>query len=279
LALDILNWLAANRPALSSRIAYWLIEPSVDRQNRQRLKLENFSSRVECFAGWAGIPGEGVRGVIFSNELLDAFPVHRLRWDASQRCWSEWGVGWNANRFVWRRMPAEPGEDWQARLVHAGFELPAELLSVLPDGFTLELSPAASNWWSEAAKALRRGKLLTFDYGWTALEHLDPARGSGTLRGYSGHRLQEDVLAKPGEQDLTAHVNFTQLQLAGERAGLRTVTLTEQARFLSGIAAEAAGGGEENEPWSSEQVRQFQTLVHPGQLGRAFRVLVQERMP
>jgi len=281
LALDILNWLAAHRPALSSRIAYWLIEPSVDRQNCQRLKLENFSSRVECFAGWAGIPKEGVRGVIFSNELLDAFPVHRLRWDASQRCWSEWGVGWDGYRFVWRRMPSEREEDWQAHLVQAGFELPPELLSVLPDGFTLELSPAATTWWSEAAKALRIGKLLTFDYGWTALEHLDPARGSGTLRGYSGHRLQEDVLAKPGEQDLTAHVNFTQLQLAGERAGLRTVTLTEQSRFLSRIAAEVLSERDEGDTkgWSPEQVRQFQTLVHPGQLGRAFRVLVQERLP
>lgn len=272
LALDILNGLAAHRPALLGRIAYWLIEPSVDRQNRQRLKLENFSGCVEWFSGWDAVPRDGARGVLFSNELLDAFPVHRVRWEAVERRWVEWGVGWETNRFVWRRM--EPTEEWQARLVDAGFELPSELLAVLPDGFTLEVSPAAAEWWSGAARALRAGKLLTLDYGWTALEHLDPARGAGTLRAYSGHRLQEDVLVNPGQQDITAHVNFTQLQRAGERAGLRTEGLTDQARFLTRIAvqaAEKAGAGR----WSSEQVRQFQTLAHPEQLGRAFRVLVQ----
>ena len=81
-------------------------------------------------------------------------------------------------------------------------------------------------------------------------------------------------MVNPGQQDITAHVNFTQLQRAGERAGLRTEGLTDQARFLTRIAvqaAEKAGAGR----WSSEQVRQFQTLAHPEQLGRAFRVLVQ----
>ena len=94
LALDILNGLAAHRPALLGRIAYWLIEPSVDRQNRQRLKLENFSGCVEWFSGWDAVPRDGARGVLFSNELLDAFPVHRVRWEAVERRWVEWGVGW-----------------------------------------------------------------------------------------------------------------------------------------------------------------------------------------
>lgn len=280
LALDILNGLAARRPDLLGRVDYWLIEPSVDRQNRQRLKLENFSGRVNWFAGWEAAPAGGVRGVIFSNELLDAFPVHRVAWDAQRRLWVEWGVGWGTDRFVWRRM--ETPDDWAARLVEAGFELPRELIEVLPDGFTLEISPPAARWWNGAALALRAGKLLTLDYGLTAMERLDPGRAGGTLRGYSGHRMQEDVLANPGDQDITAHVNFTQLQLAGERAGLRTEGLLDQSRFLTRIAASAAEEGMREGAagqWTPtpSQVRQFQTLAHPAHLGRAFRVLVQSR--
>ena len=274
LALDILNWLAAHRPALLGRLTYWLIEPSVDRQNRQRLKLEIFSSCVEWFPGWEAVSTDGVRGVLFSNELLDAFPVHRLAWDAREHRWIEWGVAWERGRFAWRRM--EPAEDWPARLAEAGFELPPPLLAVLTDGFELEIAPAAAHWWHGAARTLRAGKLLTIDYGVTALERLDPGRAAGTLRGYSGHRLQPDVLANPGDQDITAHVNFTQLQRAGERAGLRTEDLIDQPRFLARIAARAAEEGTAGD-WTPARRRQFQTLTHPEHLGRAFRVLVQSR--
>jgi SAM-dependent MidA family methyltransferase len=278
LACDILGWLAAHRPALLGRVHYWLIEPSVDRQNRQRLKLENFSSRVECFAGWAAIPKDGVRGVIFSNELLDAFPLHRLAWDAREQRWFEWGVGWDGRRFVWRRM--ESAEDWSAKLFDAGFEFPLELLAVLPDGFLIELAPAAASWWSAASNALRAGRLLAIDYGLTALERLAPKHASGTLRGYSKHRASADVLVDPGHQDITAHVNFTQLQRAGEGAGLRTEGLFTQSEFLTGIAmspAEEVGRNLAMDGWAASQVREFQTLTHPEHLGCAFRVLVQAR--
>ncbi len=278
LAHDILSWLAAHRPQLFARIHYWIIEPSLNRQDWQRLKLESFAPRVEWFAGFHALPADGLRGVIFSNELMDAFPVHRVAWDAAGQRWFEWGVGREGGRFVWR--PLQSAADWTARLADAGFDLPAELLAVLPDGFVLEVSPAAGEWWSAAARALRAGRLLTADYGLTALERLNPARASGTLRGYSRHRAQADVLDNPGEQDLTAHVNFTQLQRAGERAGLRTEGLFTQAQFFTRIATQAAeqdGRSGPAEAWTPEQARQFQTLTHPEHLGRAFRVLVQSR--
>ena len=98
-----------------------------------------------------------------------------------------------------------------------------------------------------------------------------PERTHGTLRAYRGHTVNDDLLASPGEQDLTAHVNFAVLQAAGEAAGLRTVELSSQERFLTRVAAELPGG------WTAADTRQLRTLVHPGHLGRAFRVLVQER--
>ena len=278
LAHDILSWLAAHRPPLFARLHYWIIEPSLNRQDWQRLKLESFAPRVEWFAGLHALPASGLRGVIFSNELLDAFPVHRVAWDAAKQGWFEWGVGREGQRFVWRRMNS--AVDWIARLAEAGFDLPAELLAVLADGFALEVSPAAGEWWNAAARALRAGRLLTSDYGLTALDRLAPARAGGTLRAYSRHRAQDDVLENPGEQDITAHVNFTQLQLAGEQAGLRTEGLFTQPQFLTQIAAQAAERNEVEVPaaaWTPAQAREFQTLTHPEHLGRAFRVLVQSR--
>jgi SAM-dependent MidA family methyltransferase len=147
----------------------------------------------------------------------------------------------------------------------------------LPDGYTIEVSPAAENWWRAAAGMLTRGKLLTMDYGFTAAEQFSPARIQGTLRAYHCHHLSDDVLANVGEQDLTAHVNFSALQKAGEAAGLKTDVFCSQPQFLTRIFEKyfplAAASGE----WGAGRTRQLQTLTHPEHLGRAFRVLVQSR--
>ena len=146
---------------------------------------------------------------------------------------------------------------------------------MLPDGFTVETSPAAEAWWTQAARSLRQGYLVAFDYGLTEDERFAPHRAEGTLRAYSQHQLRPDVLAQPGQQDLTAHVNFTRVQAAGEAAGLRTEAFREQGRFLAEVARRwwARAGP----PWSAQQVRQFQTLTHPGFLGMSFQVLAQAR--
>ena len=124
---------------------------------------------------------------------------------------------------------------------------------------------------------MNEGTLLTFDYGLTAEEFFVPHRAKGTLRAYHGHRPNDDLLANVGEQDLTAHVNFTALQSAGESAGLKTEGLFSQAEFLKRVAesawrAQSAFGG-----WTAGRTRQFQTLTHPEHLGRSLEVLVQTR--
>jgi SAM-dependent MidA family methyltransferase len=119
------------------------------------------------------------------------------------------------------------------------------------------------------------GKLVAIDYGLAAEEFLVPERKDGTLRAYYRHRLVSDVLANAGEQDLTAHINFSAIRQAGEAAGLRTEAFLTQEQFLTQIAAKAWKGGGAFGEWSRERTRQFQTLTHPEHLGRAFRVLVQ----
>ena len=155
--------------------------------------------------------------------------------------------------------------------------LPPALAAVLPDGFTTEVCPAANRWWREAGQWLRVGKLLTFDYGLTEEELLSPEKGQGTLRACYRHHLSSDVLAHPGEQDLTAHVNFSALLKTGESVGLSTRALMTQGQFLGRVFENASKRDVGLGGWTSKQSRQFQTLVHPNHFGSAFRVLVQER--
>ena len=175
----------------------------------------------------------------------------------------------------------------------AGLELPQALLDVLPDGYTVDLSPAAGAWWREAARRLSFGKLLTIDYGLEAEQLLSPERTTGTLRAYYQHhavaaspdraapsavaasRDSGDLLANPGLQDLTAHVNFTQLRRAGEAEDLPTETFCSQEKFLTDIAQRTLDSNFGQ--WTPEKTRQFQTLTHPEHLGSNFKVFVQSK--
>ncbi len=269
LAGDILAWLKEHRSDLFRELNYWILEPSLTRQRWQQSTLTAFVDKIR----WARdatqlVAGAGsgkINGIIFGNELLDAFPVHRYGWDMAGKRWFEWGVASKGDNFVWARL-----ENPEFRLANA------ELAAVLPDGYIAETSPAAERWWRDAAGILEQGRLLAIDYGFTGDEIFLPARLKGTLRAYSRHRVSDDVLANPGEQDLTAHVNFSAIQNTGERAGLNTEGFFTQAKFLTQILARAEAGGNFG-AWNPSRSRQFQTLTHPEHFGRAFRVLLQAR--
>jgi SAM-dependent MidA family methyltransferase len=273
LAADILHWFERRRPDLLDRVEYCLLEPSPTRQSWQRQTLAPFAPRVRWTEQLPRPLTQDSRRLtcFFSNELLDAFPVHRVGWDAKSKRWFEWGVANDSEKFVWARLPITH----HASRITESF--PSAILEVLPDGFTTEVCPTAENWWREAAAWLPHGKLLTLDYGLESEEFFTPQRTHGTVRAYHRHKLSDDLLARPGEQDLTAHVNFTAIKRAGESAGLRNETDITQARFLTDIAQRAWGEGSNFGSWTPERTRQFQTLTHPNHLGRAFRVLVQTK--
>lgn len=271
LALDVLRWLRQRRPDVFARLEYWIIEPSPGRRAWQERKLSNEFTKVKwaCdFGGWVSRPAHGV---IFCNELLDAMPVHRLCRDASGPQWLEWRVNWSGQDFVWQK--GHLSNEAAAALPR----LPAGVEAVLPDGYVIEVSPAAIQWWSRAAASLARGKILALDYGWDAEEWLDPARWGGTLRAYAGHHVATGVLDNPGGQDITAHVNFLFLREAGEAAGLGTEGVLRQSRFLTEIFQRGVMEKTGFAAWTTAQIRQFQTLTHPEHLGHRFRALIQSR--
>jgi SAM-dependent MidA family methyltransferase len=264
LAFDVLDTLEDSEPKLFASLEYWIIEPLATRRAVQQKTLARFKN-----VRWFESPAEiwrKIHGVFFFNEVLDAMPVHVFRWNAAAQNWNEMGVGISGERLVWSPLPTP---------TFGAPQLPHELLAVLPDGHTIEVpSHATLRWWSDAASTVAAGKLMTIDYGGTFEELLWSGRTGGTLRAYSRHHVGQDILENPGEQDITSHVNFSELQRIGESLGLKTEIFTTQSQFLTVIARDLwirTGS------WPQEQVRQFQTLTHPEHLGRPFRVLVQSR--
>jgi SAM-dependent MidA family methyltransferase len=271
LATDVLAALQTEHPEVFARISYIIVEPSEQRSKHQSRQLAERSDKVMWVRDLTelGTKFGGIRGVIFSNELLDAFPVEAHEWSAAERCWCERGV-----------TERDGGLEWCATGVATDpFRpaLPAELEQLLPDGFRFETSAAAIGWWRAAAQLLISGRLLAFDYGDSREGLLAPGRAAGTLRAYRNHQMIDDLFADPGEQDLTAHVNWSSIQAAGESVGLTTTGPDSQGRFLTRVLERAHRA--ESGRWNlgPKEIRQFQTLTHPAQLGSRFQAFVQRR--
>jgi SAM-dependent MidA family methyltransferase len=269
LAKDILTWLRSERQSLYQQLSYGIIEPSARRQSWQQKTLQDFGRSVQWFSDLNQLKTKvaahnGLVGIIFSNELLDSFPVHRYGWDSEKREWFEWGIAARGGQFIWTRM--------HKALLDL---VPKHCLDRIPENFSFEYSPIAERWWNDAAQMLKRGKLLTFDYGFLSQESM--LTSHGTIRGYRKHRQCSNVLAHPGEQDLTAHVNFPALRQAGEIAALQTEALETQGQFLTKLFARAWTDPSIAGKWNASLTRQFQTLVHPEHLGKRFNVLLQQR--
>ncbi len=125
LAHDVSTWLKLQRPELFAGLEYWILEPSLNRQNWQRENLKFFPN-VRWFSGFENLKSKTqsskLAGIIFSNELLDAFPVHRFGWDAKNKKWFEWGVALENGKFIWAKM-----ENAECRMQNAELDLPSSI--------------------------------------------------------------------------------------------------------------------------------------------------------
>ncbi len=273
LAADILGHLQKWQPQHGPDL--WLIEPSKDRRRWQEQTLKEFLPKVHWVHDLDQLAQsfpDGISGIFYSNELLDAFPVHRLAWSRDRKEWQVFGVAESSHGFEWRMLPS----DWLPIDSRLYPQIPDDLAEVLPDGFVTEICPMATTWWSSAARLLRVGRLLTMDYGLESEEFLAPQRDRGTLRTYLRHQVGDLLLENPGEQDLTAHVDFDRIQRAGEANGLTTFFSGSQRLWLTRQMEQTLPQvGSAFPAWDSTRVRQFQALTHPDHFGRRFRVLEQ----
>ena len=144
-----------------------------------------------------------------------------------------------------------------------------------------EVNLSACDWIEDAARRLRRGFAFTIDYGFEAQRLYDERHIRGTVLAYDRHRVGEDFYRSPGAQDLTAHVNFTALDLWGARGGLIPVGFTSQTNLLLALARHSnfadleGAGASEHEKMAARS--QFKTLIHPEGMGETFKVLIQQK--
>lgn len=162
-------------------------------------------------------------GCFLSNELVDAMPVHRVKGQGARGKLREAYVGLEGGKFV------EVWDEVSTPEIGQYFE---ELKVVLPAGLVAEVNLEAVRWIAEVASRLKRGFVLTIDYGYLSDELYQPYRADGTLLCYYRHTVSEDPFARIGEQDITSHVNFSALVHWGGKAGLEAVEFAEQGRWL-----------------------------------------------
>jgi SAM-dependent MidA family methyltransferase len=212
---------------------------------------------------------DGVQGVILSNEWLDAFPVHVAEKTAD---------GW---REVWVTEADGGFAEVLGEVTPALADCLRDVDKALPRGMRIEVNPAMERTAAHLSRLLRQGYVLTVDYGDVQEELYHPARKRGTLMCYRRHQAHDNPYVHVGEQDITAHVNFSAWMRAGERAGLKTLAYMRQDRFLikSGLLEKAVAHADKD-PFTSQAMkrnRAIQQLIYPGGLGGLFRVLVQAK--
>lgn len=262
-AVDLLTWARTAKPDFFAAIEYGLVEPFAPNRERQRAKLAaaGLEAKVRWVSDWSEWPEKSITGAVFSNELIDSFPVRQVVHRDGQ--WHERFVTWSEDRFVFGEDPASSA-------------LTAEIarLEIPPlEGYLAEINLRAADWMRAVASRLQRGVVLTVDYGFPRELLYAPERAQGTLQGYRAHQRSDGPLVAVGQQDLTTHIDFTTLIETGEACGLQTVQFVDQHHFLMERVAEAEA---ERRSYTPKEIRQLQTLLHPEMLGTRFRYLMQK---
>ena len=209
---------------------YLILDTSPDLQATQRAWLQHTIPDVlPCVEWLQTLPEPGWNGVVLANEVLDAFPVHRVQFTGSN--WQEGFVAWQDNQFltVWASIQS-PG------LAAAVQQIPTKHLVA---GYQTELNLRLSPWLATINQSMAQGAILLIDYGYTDAEYYHPERTTGTLQCYHRHQANTELYQRIGQQDITAHINFSSLAHAALDQGLNLAGYTTQAHFLFNNGLEA----------------------------------------
>src|SRR4051794_17203454 len=274
LAWDIIGGLTQEAPACRAALEYRLIESNPHRM-QESLEAFRVTGLDDVVRGEdASADLESITGVVLANEVADAFGVHRLIWQDG-RLHEGWVV-WRGGRFA---------EEIGALSPQVATATPEAMLGehgiTLAEGDRIEISPAAATWFAAAARGLARGYAIVIDYGYAAAELYRGHRLEGLVRAYRGHTVSDDPFGYAGEQDLTAHVDFSALRRAGEAEGLTFVGQTTQAAFSTslGLGDLLVKLGQDPETVLPEYLAARSAIFHlidPGGMGR-FGVLLMAR--
>ncbi|MHB1419667.1 MAG: class I SAM-dependent methyltransferase [Bacillota bacterium] len=271
MARDILDRIRDSHQELWSALKYNIIEisPELIRQQQELLsEKENLAAAVNWFTDISQVAGApGFTGCILSNELVDAFPVHRVKCEGERiREVYVDAQGGHLVEVIDEPSRAELSDYFRRQGVS------------LEEGQEAEVNLAALEWLDKVALNLGRGYILTIDYGDEGRALYSHARFKGTVTGYYQHRQVSNLYANIGLQDLTAHVNFSALMSRGQERGLITVGYTNQMKFLV-----ATGILQRLTEWQGDKAAYAKAslgvkrLIMPEGMGEIFKVLVQSR--
>ena len=269
-ASGVLSTLRDQFPSIATGTRYIVYDLSEDALNQVRERLADFETRVEFYSDWDQVSVS--RGVYFANELLDAFPVHRVV--KKDETISELFVDVDTNNnFVWTTGPLST-----PRLTEF---IRAQALNLANDQI-VEINLQIDDWLTQVATKLEHGYLITVDYGADAVELYDASRRpEGTLRGFARHGFVDDLLVRPGDYDLTTSVNWTQVKTVSANLGFQVVEFTSQDKFLmkAGLLdqLEYRINRAETEAEKTALTIGAREMILPGGMAESFQVLVLKR--
>lgn len=265
LARDIVAGLREITGTIPEWFQYRILEPrsAVRSALQDRLKEDDLDGIVHVVSSFA--EAAAPQGIFLCNELLDAFPVQLLAFE--EGCWCEKQVSYEekSGAFGLVSRPLDPALADFARSIGDDF----------PEGYRTEFCPGIEPWITSAATLFSHGLWWIIDYGHDRAAYYHPDRSSGTLRCYHQHHTGEDPFFRPGEQDITAHVDFTRLGELAKKVGLTLDRYRDQHHFLIDSARPWLLSIEGRAPDArlAKRLRQFQTLTHPAMMGQQFKVL------
>ena len=288
LSTDILRAARTRDLGFYESIRLHLVEASPEARRAQAATLGDVGDRLA--SSGPELP-EAFEGVLVANELLDALPVHQVvrREDGLREVY----VSLQSSVLSRQSETAEglTTDDCRLTTIEGPLSTPAlaeyldRLGVALEPGWRVEINLRAVDWVRDAARRLRRGFIILIDYGHDARELYSPTHWTGTLTTFAGHRSEGPEgapdtpawLQRPGEQDITAHVDFTSVRVAAEAEGLTTIGFLDQTYFLLGLLA----GGRESFAESAAAMatlandsRPLKTLLMPGGMGSTHKVLI-----
>lgn len=241
---------------------YYILEVSDHlRSVQEETLLAKLPSEIFKKIVWLNRLPEQFVGLILGNEVLDAIPVHLVM--KKSDALYERGVSFD-NGFTWQDQPLQDTEIFQL----------VEPMG-LPNDYLTEVCPAATGLINSLANILKHGAILMLDYGFTAREYYHPQRNQGTLMCHYQHYAHSDPLINIGLQDITAHVNFTAIAVAGLAQGLELQGYTNQAHFLiaCGLLDLLAQESPDNLKSYTPKASAVQKLISPAEMGELFKVI------
>ncbi|MEH6940385.1 class I SAM-dependent methyltransferase [Bacillus sp. JJ722] len=260
----VLSYIQTQNEQLYKQLQYTVIERSTFHLQKQREILENYD-HITYMHDLDNL--DELKGIVFSNELFDAFPVHVI--EQKEGMIYEVMVAMNENDLVERYVILQNKE----------IEKYLETYRIeLIEGQRIEIPLPMMQYYHTLCNKITRGILVTIDYGYTNEQWKESIHRKGSLRGYYQHHLLDNVLQKPGEMDITTHIHWDTLQSKGNKHQMQTVSFQAQTDFLVACGIlEDLRNSISTDPFSPEHKRNraIRSLIQPGEISSHFQVLIQ----